>query len=176
MMDIEWNIRTTYIIIGLFLNGNPLLPQTNIHVKKPRKYKKGRENQINRIHEKYWKWITITNNIWCHNSLHHHRPSWRVEVISVLDSTLLDIEAVLESVVLVTKAGCFGIGRLAVSLPSNTTTLDMVGRSLGSSCTHNSPTCTHLNTSLALQLDRSVESIKSNGLPSCHSLHACNII
>ena len=105
-----------------------------------------------------------------------YRPSSRVAVISVIISALPEVEAVLEMVLLVRKAGCLGIGRFTVSLPSKATTFDMVGRSLGSSCTHNSPICTHLKNSLALQLDLTVSSIKSNALPSCHNLHACNII
>ena len=76
------------------------------------------------------------NNIYKNNiqeSSLNYRPSSVVAVISVLVSALLEVEAVNEMVLLVRKVGCLGIGRLTVSLPSKTTTFDIVGCSLGSS-------------------------------------------
>lgn len=69
-------------------------------------------------------------------------------------SGLLEEEALLllEGHRLTIKAGCLGAGIVAVSLPSMKTTCDMVGRSLGSSCTHKSPTLTHFKYSSLLQL------------------------
>jgi hypothetical protein len=95
-----------------------------------------------------------------------------VAVNSLMLSPLLEEEDVLESDLLTTKAGCLGVGRVAASLPSMKTTFDIVGRSLGSSCTHKSPTLTHLKNSLVLQLSRNVWSIKSNALFSFHNFHA----
>jgi hypothetical protein len=85
---------------------------------------------------------------------------------------LLEEEPVLERDLLTTKAGCLGVGRVAVSFPSMKTAFNIVGRSLGSSCTHKSPTLTHLKNSFVLQLSRNVWSIKSNALSSFHNFHA----
>ena len=87
-------------------------------------------------------------------------------------SGLLDDEAVLEGPLFMTKAGSLGTGIVAVSLLSSTTATAMVGRSLGSSCTHNSPTFTHLVNSFVLHVSLSVWSISSNTLSSFHSFHA----
>lgn len=107
-------------------------------------------------------------------NLHHHRPSSKVTVITLLEhvSGLLEEEALLEGHRLTMKAGCFGFGRVAVSLPSMKTTLDMVGRSFGSSCTHKSPTFTHFKYSCVLQLSRRVWSSKSSAFSSFHKCHA----
>ena len=67
-------------------------------------------------------------------------------------SGLLEEEAELERSLLTTKAGCLGTGSVAVSLLSITTAAAMVGRSLGSSCTHNSPTFAHLRNSFVLHV------------------------
>jgi hypothetical protein len=105
----------------------------------------------------------------------HYRPSSKVTVNTLLEqvSGLLEEEALLEGHLLRTKAGCLGFGRVAASLPSMKTTLDIVGRSLGSSCTHKSPTFTHFKYSFVLQLPDSVWSIKSSDLSSFHKCHAC---
>lgn len=48
----------------------------------------------------------------------------------------------------VKNAGGFGAGSRMVSFKSMETTSGMVGRSVAWSCTHNSPTCMHLITSV----------------------------
>ena len=75
---------------------------------------------------------------------------------------------------LTTKAGCWGTGSVAISLLSMRNALGMVGRSLGSTCTHNNPTFTHLKNSLMLHVSLSVWSIRSYTLSSFHNLHAWN--
>ena len=83
-----------------------------------------------------------------------YRPSSMVARNSLFKdaSGLLEDEAELERSLLTTKAGCLGTGSVAVSLLSITTATAMVGRSLGSSCTHNSPTFTHLRNSFVLHV------------------------
>ena len=87
-------------------------------------------------------------------------------------SCLIEEEALLEGNRLTIKASYLGVGRVAVSLPSMKTTLDMVGQSLGSSCTHSSPTFTHFKYSSVLQLSHRVWSIKSSAFSSFHECHA----
>lgn len=120
--------------------------------------------KINGKEYKQWVWQTVCGYL----------PSSNVTVNSLLEqvSGLLEEEALLEGHRLTTKAGCLGVGSVAVSLPSMKTTLDMVGRSLGSSCTHKSPTVMHFRYSSFLQLSLSVSSIKSNALSSFHKCHA----
>ena len=84
--------------------------------------------------------------------IRNHRPSSNVFVSSVSHSCLLEEEAEPERDLLTTYAGRLGIVRLVVSLPSMKSTFDMVGRSPGSSCTHKSPTLTHLSNSFVLQV------------------------
>lgn len=103
-----------------------------------------------------------------------HRPSFKVSVNSLFDNG--SEEALLESGLFTTKAGCLGLGRFPFSLPSMTTTFDIVGRSFGSSCTHNSPTLKHLKNSFSLQVSLNGGSIKSSALFSFHSFHACNTL
>ena len=67
----------------------------------------------------------------------HHRPS-RLFVNSLFDSGLLE-EVELGWPLLVEKAGCLGVGRFTVSPSSILIIIDMVGRSLGSCCTHKRP-------------------------------------
>lgn len=102
----------------------------------------------------------------------NYLPSTRLLVISDIISGLLEEEAVLELPLLVRNAGCLGAGHIAVSLSSMVITFDMEWRSLGSSCTHKSPTLTHLINWLSLQLSSRVLSIKSSTLFSVQSLHA----
>ena len=87
-------------------------------------------------------------------------------------SALLEEDAVLERSLFTTKAGSLGTGIVAASLLSRRTAMAMVGRSLGSSCTHNSPTFTHLENSFVLHVSLSVWSISSKTLSSFHSFHA----
>ena len=91
-------------------------------------------------------------------------------------SGLLEEEAEPERSRLTMNAGCFGTGSVAVSLLSITTAVAMVGRSLGSSCTHNSPTFTHLKNSFVLHVSLIVWSINSNTLSSFHNFHAWEIL
>lgn len=65
--------------------------------------------------------ITNGNDI---DNLFGYRPSSNVTVSSLLEqvSGLLEEEALLEGHRLTTKAGCLGVGRVAVSLPSMKTT------------------------------------------------------
>ena len=100
----------------------------------------------------------------------HYAASSKLVVISVYVSGL--IEEALDSPLLRTKAGSLGIGTVTVSLSSMVTTFDMVGRSLGSSCMHRSPTFTHFVNRSALQDSCRFWSIKSNTLVSVHNLHA----
>lgn len=67
-------------------------------------------------------------------------------------SNLLEVDALLEGHLLITKAGSLGLGRVLNSLPSMKTTFDIVGRSFGSSCKHKSPTITHFKHSSALHV------------------------
>jgi hypothetical protein len=100
------------------------------HIKQARKYSlSGKTQQQSLI---------ISNNSF-------YLPSSRVTVNPLLEtvSGLLDEEALLEGHRLKTNAGCLGSGRVGVSLPSMKSMLDTVGRSPGSSCTHNSPTFAH---------------------------------
>lgn len=82
---------------------------------------------------------------------YYYLPSSRVMVSSFSEkvSSLVDEEALLdEGQRLRTKAGCFGLGRVAASLlPSMKTTFDIGGRSLGSSCIQSSPTFKHFKNS-----------------------------
>lgn len=71
-----------------------------------------------------------------------------------------------------TKAGGFGLGRQTFSLHNIRSTVDMEGRSLGSSCTHNNPTCMHFSTSDRLHESLSVSSIISCCLSSFHNRQA----
>ena len=109
------------------------------------------------------------------SDLHSHRPCSKLAVNSLMDNVLLE-EPVLERDFLTKKAGCLGFERLAASVPSMKTTFDMVGRSPGSSCTHNSPTFIHLKNSLVLQVSLSDASMRSNALFSLHNFHACKPI
>ena len=63
-------------------------------------------------------------------------------VISLFVSGLLEDDAVLDPLLSI-KAGRLGAGTVVESLSSMVMTFDMVGRSLGSSWTHKSPTFTH---------------------------------
>lgn len=73
--------------------------------------------------------------------------------------------------------GCLGWGiDTASSLLNMSTTLDMLGLSSACSCTHNSPTCMHLITSLAEYDSPAAESITSSALPSLYNFHACSIL
>lgn len=74
------------------------------------------------------------------------------------------------------NAGCLGWGRAIDSLPRRTTTLDMVGLCSGSSCTHRSPICMHLTTSVGWHDSNNTGSTNSNSLPSFCSLHACHCL
>ena len=71
----------------------------------------------------------------------HHRPS-RLFVNSLFDSGLLE-EVELDWSLLMEKAGCLGVGRFTVSPSSILIIIDMVGRSLGSCCTHKRPIFRH---------------------------------
>ena len=71
----------------------------------------------------------------------HHRLS-RLFLMSLFDSGLLE-EVELDWSLVMQKAGCLGVGRFVVSLSSILITFDMVGRSLGSSCTHKRPIFMH---------------------------------
>lgn len=101
-------------------------------------------------------------------------PSCKVTVNSLWEkvSGLVEEEALLEGHRRTTKAGGFGDGRVAVSLPSMKTTFNMVGRSHGSSCTHNSPTFKHFKYSSRLQFPLSVCSIKSKPSSFIHKSQA----
>lgn len=106
--------------------------------------------------------------IWIVGGTYHcQRPISNVDVNSLTDNALLE-DPVDEIDFLTTKAGCLGFGSVAVSLPSMYTTFVIVGRSSGSSCTHNSPTFIHLKNSSALHVSLSATSIKSNALFSLH--------
>lgn len=104
-----------------------------------------------------------------------HLPSSRVTVNWLLEqvSGLPDEEALLEGHLLTTKAGCLGPGILVFSLPSMSSTLDIVGRSKGSSCTHRSPTFKHLKSSFALQVFLRIGSKRSKAFSSFHRFQAC---
>lgn len=117
--------------------------------------------------------LYIAHEIHLHPFYHTHRPCSKLDVNSLTDNGFLEEPELGD--LLTTKAGCLGLGRLAVSLPTMKTTFEMVGRSLGLSCTHNSPTFTHLKNSFASQVvSLNDVSIRSKGLFSFHNFHACN--
>lgn len=60
------------------------------------------------------------------DSIISHWPSFKVFVNSLLD-TVLSEDALLERDLLTTKAGCLGLGMLALSLASMDSTFDIVG-------------------------------------------------
>ena len=70
------------------------------------------------------------------------------------------------------NAGCFGGGRCAISLQIIPTTVEMDGLSLANSCTHNSPTCMHLNISSWKHASNILPSINVFMLSSFHNFHA----
>lgn len=130
------------------------------HIKRARKYSlSGRTQQQSLI---------ISDNSF-------YLPSSRVTVNPLLEtvSGLLDEEALLEGHRLKTNAGCLGSGRVGVSLPSMKRMLDTVGRSLGSSCTHKSPTFTHFTYSSVLHVLLNVLSNSSIALSSFQRFQAC---
>ena len=106
----------------------------------------------------------------------NYLPCSIVFVKSTYESAWLEEEAVSKRDLLAANAGLLGAGRDAVSLPSMRTTLDMVGRSHGCSCTHWRPTFTHLTNSFASQVSHSARSIKSRTFFPFHNLHACDRI
>ena len=118
-------------------------------------------NKTSVFHKEY----TLTTTIMYYGS------SSKLIVNSVYVSGLVE-EEVLDWPLLRTKAGRLGVATVAVSLSSMVTTFDMVGRSLGSSCMHKSPTFTHFINLSTLQDSCRVWSIKSNTLFSVHNLHA----
>ena len=69
-------------------------------------------------------------------------------------------------------AGFLGSARSIESLPSNTTTADIVGLSSGSSWTHKSAICKHFKTSAFGQHSINEGSTNSDPFPSFHSVHA----
>jgi hypothetical protein len=75
--------------------------------------------------------------------IRHYHVSSKLLVNSVHVSGLLEELALLERPLRGTNAGYFGVATVAFSLSNMVTTFDMVGRSLGSSSTHKSPTFTH---------------------------------
>jgi hypothetical protein len=72
-----------------------------------------------------------------------------------------------------TNTGCFGEGRDSNSFPKRSRTDEIVGLSVGSSCTHKSPICMHFKTSVVKHDSINEGSTNSNSFPSFHSLHAC---
>ena len=70
------------------------------------------------------------------------------------------------------NAGCFGEGRLAVSLLSIEITVVIVGLSLASSCTHKRPICMHLIISAWLLGCDISGSIRDVTFSAFHNFHA----
>lgn len=106
-----------------------------------------------------------------------HRPCCMADDMVKLESGLVEEDPVLDRLGLRAKAGFFGVGTVAISPPSMKSTFDIVGRSLGSSCTHRRATFIHFRTSCLLQRPSRTGSVKSIALLSDHSLHACtNVI
>ena len=68
-------------------------------------------------------------------------------------------------------AGFFGSASSIESLPSNTTTADIVGLSAGSSWTHKSPICMHLKICVVGHDSIKQGSTNSTSFPSFHSFH-----
>ena len=111
------------------------------------------------------------------DSSFNYLPSSKLTVISLLEpifGLVEEEETKLGGPLLRTKAGFLDTGSVAISLLSMRNALDMVGRSLGSYCTHNNPTFTHLKNSFILHVSLSVWSIRSYTLSSIHNLHAWN--
>lgn len=96
-----------------------------------------------------------------------------VDCMVKLESGLVEEEPMLDRPGLRAKAGLRGVGNVVISPPSMKSTFDIVGRLLGSSCTHRRPTFIHFKTSSLLQLSWSTWSIMSIALFSVHSLHVC---
>ena len=115
--------------------------------------------------------MVIKINTWKNVS---YRPSEDTVLVSSfkLETCRLEDEAVSDKGFQQTKAGCFGMGRQTFSLLSIRNTDDIVGRSLGSSCTHNKPTCMHFITLDVLQESLSVWLTISNCLSSFHNFQA----
>lgn len=107
-----------------------------------------------------------------------YRPSSMVTVTSLMvhdSSNLPDDESGSAGLFPRQYPGCFGCGIDTKSLLNINTTFDMFGLSSACSCTHNSPACMHLITSLPEYSSPAAESSSSSPLPSLYSFHACAI-
>jgi hypothetical protein len=101
-----------------------------------------------------------------------------VLVVSVfMASDKSDADAFLPSL-LANSGGCAGAGICCAvwSLMSMSTTLDMVGRRSGLSCTHSSPTWKHRHASSRGYDPASAASMNSAALSSFHSFQACRTV
>lgn len=110
--------------------------------------------------------------------LWNYRPSSTVTVTSLtvhVSSSLPDNESPSAGLFPRQYPGCFGCGIDTKSLLSISTTFDMFGLSSACSCTHNSPACMHLITSLPEYSSPAPESTSSSPLPSLYSFQACAI-
>lgn len=88
----------------------------------------------------------------------------------------LDVDSSIGAILLAANiAGFFGSASSIESLPSNTTTADIVGLSSGSSWTHKSPICMHLKICVVGHDSIKPGSTNSNAFPSFHSFHACQL-
>lgn len=82
----------------------------------------------------------------------HHLGAMRDTVTSLIEGSLefFDVDDSSVPILPTENAGWPGLGRVIVSLPSITTTVDMVGLSAASSWTQSNPMCMHLDTSRAM--------------------------
>lgn len=116
----------------------------------------------------YRKWIRYMPTLKLYDL---YRASIIVMLTSFTETWILE-EPFLEGVGLVVNAGCLGLGKSSISRVSIDKTVETFGLSSAYSCTHNSPTCTHLWISFLSCSSIILESTNSTILFSFHNFHA----
>ena len=115
--------------------------------------------------------ISTTSN-YC-NVIYRPTVDTVIKLLKKLEPPRLEVEAAVSDELLEKKTGFFGSKWYAVlSLLSMRITVDIDGRSAGSSCTQSNPTWIHFKTSVWLHDSLSDGSMSSNALSSFHNLHA----
>lgn len=123
-------------------------------------------------------WVNLTTVLQIH-SPNYYRPSIMVTVTWLMvhvSSCLPECESPSWPRLPRQYPGTVGCGIDTKSLLNINTTVDMFGLSSAGSCTHRSPTCMHLITSLGEYDSPTAESKISNPLPSLYSFQACRRI
>lgn len=131
-----------------------------------------RQRVVLRFDIRRWQ-TSLSIQPWCSKNINHYIPSYlpssKLTMISLVEHVFglpEEEEAMLEGPLLTTKAGCLGTVSAVFLLWRMRNTLDMLGWSLRSSCTHKSPTLTRLKNSLVSHVWVCVWSIRSNTLSS----------